>query len=103
MNSCEFWAREQARRKYLSAEADFLQAMLTWSLLVVKARGNGKSHDVRQAGQRTMFAAQTLMQRVSGLSRWGLSGTPSVMVKVRNFMQPGAEVLRNRNRGGWSK
>ncbi len=94
-----WWIQHEARRKYNSAEAGFRNAYDTWKRLA----GSGRAMDVRQAGQRAMFAAQDLLHRAGEMRTAGLSGNAGLEHQAREFMQPGAEVLRNRNRGDWSR
>ena len=59
--------------------------------------------DVWQAGQRAMFAAQDLLHRSGEMRTAGLSGNADAEHLARAFLQLGAEMQRNRNRGDWSR
>lgn len=94
-----WWIQQEAARRYSSAEAEFRNAYDIWQ----RVAGSGRTMDIRQAAQRVMFAAQHLLQQSREMQTAGLSGNAALEHQARNFLQPGAEIQRNRNRGDWSR
>ncbi|MDO5450496.1 MAG: hypothetical protein Q4F30_06375 [Akkermansia sp.] len=100
INPTFYWIRQEAQRRFNSAEASFMNALATWRRL---AESGAHGCDIRQAGQRAVFEAQALLSAERKLTEAGLSGNAHAIAQAREVVFPGAGIQRNRNRGDWSK
>lgn len=87
-----WWMREQARRRYNSAESDFHR----FQQAVERLENTPRKLDLRNAYASLSFAAHDVLRAAREMELYGLSPSPQIVQAAREYLSPAAEAERRK-------